>query len=426
MSISAISNLIAAGAGKASLPALAEIPTEIGLPIDFASLLAGQIPAEDLPAPELLTGMCAAGEDCQSLLGQIVAQASKAIAANSPVIAMQQVDEKVDKPLKVEIETGSPAIKGNAEEVLAALSHSPQIPSTPSITEPNAKKERSEGKQTAEDATIDAGAMAQYVVPAIAPPVQSRPVTQAEGHKDKRHEGTIEARDELVTTGDRKSSEKQGTPGGAPFAAASSVKPNPVSPHAETANAAILAGETTSGNSDNSPAFATALAASTAASGAAATNSTEKSTQPPPVSSSLGSPVWSHDFGNRVIWMTKNDQQVAQININPPQLGPVQVSISLNVDQASTVFASPHAEVRQAIQDSLPQLREMFSAAGINLGQANVGTQLPSQNREAAFQFANEARSSGETAILPPDSHTSASSAGIPIQRGRGLVDLFA
>jgi flagellar hook-length control protein FliK len=127
-----------------------------------------------------------------------------------------------------------------------------------------------------------------------------------------------------------------------------------------------------------------------------------------------------------MVWLARNEQQSAQISITPPQLGPIQITLNLNGDQASAVFASPHAEVRQAIQDALPQLRDMLSAAGINLGQANVGSQMAQQGREFSEQFAAGNRSGGETAILPADDQAAVHSAGLPLQRGRGMVDLFA
>jgi hypothetical protein len=72
------------------------------------------------------------------------------------------------------------------------------------------------------------------------------------------------------------------------------------------------------------------------------------------ISTPLHAEAWPQQFGEKVVWMAKNDQQTAQININPPQLGPVQITLSLSGDQATAVFASPHAEVRQAIESSLP------------------------------------------------------------------------
>lgn len=144
------------------------------------------------------------------------------------------------------------------------------------------------------------------------------------------------------------------------------------------------------------------------------------------ISAPLQNTNWAQSFSEKIVWLAKTDQQSAQININPPQLGPVQITLQINGDQASAVFASPHAEVRQAIENSLPQLREMLSGAGINLGQADVGANLAQQNREAPPQAMNENRSTSETAILPGDVNTNTNTSGIPLQRGRGLVDLFA
>jgi flagellar hook-length control protein FliK len=146
----------------------------------------------------------------------------------------------------------------------------------------------------------------------------------------------------------------------------------------------------------------------------------------PRITTPLHDPQWSQSLGDKVVWLARSEQQTAQISINPPQLGPMQISINLQGDQATAIFASPHAEVRQAIEDALPRLREMLSGAGITLGDANVGAQLPQQQREAPGQFAGENRGKGENAILAGNSDNVDKIMPTPLQRGRGLVDLFA
>lgn len=194
----------------------------------------------------------------------------------------------------------------------------------------------------------------------------------------------------------------------------------PLAMAASIAEAAIVAGECSSGNA--APAtFASILSAN-----AAAPAQPAPPASPPPVATPLQDSRWPQDFGDRIVWMAKNDQQQAQINITPPQLGPIQITLSLNGDQASIAFASPHAEVRKAIEDAMPNLREMLSSSGINLGQSDVGAELKQQQRELTGQFANGQRSTGETAILPADSRLGSKISGQPIQQGRGLVDLFA
>ena len=135
---------------------------------------------------------------------------------------------------------------------------------------------------------------------------------------------------------------------------------------------------------------------------------------------------WSQQFGEKIVWLAKNDQQSAQININPPELGPVQITLNLSGGEAKVTFASPHMEVRQAIENSLPQLKEMLSSAGINLGQTNVGANLAQQNPENPYHNANGKRLADENAILPANDKALNVTTSSVLQKGRGLVDLFA
>ncbi|EKE18186.1 MAG: hypothetical protein ACD_10C00096G0001 [uncultured bacterium] len=145
------------------------------------------------------------------------------------------------------------------------------------------------------------------------------------------------------------------------------------------------------------------------------------------IHSHLRESTWTQEFGEKVVWLAKNDQQSARININPPELGPVQITLSLNGDQAKIAFSSPHAEVRQAIESAMPQLKEMLSSSGINLGQSNVGANLSQQTPDNPYQAANAKHLADENAILPANDRAALSqSSSLVLQRGRGLVDLFA
>lgn len=218
-------------------------------------------------------------------------------------------------------------------------------------------------------------------------------------------------------------------------------KTDPLGSFAQESPTASLAGElqpgktaniaaTPESSSGNGQSFAATLAAQSA-------QTLQPQTQAHPrndnsaavtVSTPLQDSRWTQDFGDKVVWLAKNDQQVAQININPPQLGPMHITLNLNGDQASALFVSPHAEVRQAIEDAMPHLREVLAGAGINLGQANVGTQLPQQNGGAQPQFSTPSRSGGDNAILRAENgQRTGTSTPLPaVRAGRGMVDLFA
>ena len=62
----------------------------------------------------------------------------------------------------------------------------------------------------------------------------------------------------------------------------------------------------------------------------------------------------------------------ASLTLNPPDLGPLQVVLSVSNGQADVTFSSNQLEVRQALENALPRLQEMMSESGIALGNATV------------------------------------------------------
>jgi flagellar hook-length control protein FliK len=100
----------------------------------------------------------------------------------------------------------------------------------------------------------------------------------------------------------------------------------------------------------------------------------------------VGTEAWENQVGQKVVYMVGNDEQTASLTLNPPDLGPLQVVLSVSNDQASVTFSANQEEVRQALENALPRLREMMSESGIALGNATVNAGMPDngQAREQA------------------------------------------
>ena len=123
----------------------------------------------------------------------------------------------------------------------------------------------------------------------------------------------------------------------------------------------------------------------------------------------VGSPAWDQQLGQKVVWMAAGGDQSATLTLNPPDLGPVQVVLTVTNDQADAAFMSAQPEVRQALEAAMPRLREMMSEAGIAFGSATVSAGTPEQqdqgNREASGGRRGNGQGSGvaggEIAIAP-------------------------
>jgi len=119
----------------------------------------------------------------------------------------------------------------------------------------------------------------------------------------------------------------------------------------------------------------------------------------------------------------------AQLTLNPEHLGPIQVTLDMKHDQATAVFVTSHEAVRQAIEASLPQLRDMFTQAGLNLGHAQVQSDLNGQFAQSSQhnqdQTANRSDASSRMPIGEDLNSSSLSSSSLS-RVSRGLLDTFA
>ncbi len=82
---------------------------------------------------------------------------------------------------------------------------------------------------------------------------------------------------------------------------------------------------------------------------------------------------WASELGERVLFMAGKKIQSAEIRLNPPNMGLLEVKLSISGDQAQLVFQSGNANVRDVLESSVPKIREMLEQQGITLTDVNVG-----------------------------------------------------
>ncbi|HLI19303.1 MAG TPA: flagellar hook-length control protein FliK [Rhodanobacteraceae bacterium] len=123
---------------------------------------------------------------------------------------------------------------------------------------------------------------------------------------------------------------------------------------------------------------------------AAATSTPPAASQPAPVQltmqSTPGQPQFVQEAAQHVAWLAGQDVQRAEIQLNPRELGPIQVEITTHHDRVDVSFAVQHPQTVHALQQTLPQLTDMLAQQGLNLGQASVGQQAPGQQQPAFSQ----------------------------------------
>ena len=153
-------------------------------------------------------------------------------------------------------------------------------------------------------------------------------------------------------------------------------------------------------------------------------------TQPNRIPVKVGNDGWNTAIGQHMLRMSAEQMKTAELELNPPELGPLKVVLDLQSDQLSTTFVTGSAQVQQALEASVPRLQEMMSQAGYQLNQVNVQTAFSDGQREAQqqaqAQFTSATRQNGSASV---NSDSNGSAPDIAVQRAQnqrqGGVDMF-
>lgn len=149
----------------------------------------------------------------------------------------------------------------------------------------------------------------------------------------------------------------------------------------------------------------------------------------PTIAAPLGSNGWADEFSQKIRWVATQQNQVAELHLNPPNLGPLDVVLKISDNQATALFTSPHGAVREAVENALPKLREILADNGIMLGNTTVSDQSPrdrsmdgfmNQDSGTAAQHRISVAASEPAGSLPVAAQT------VSARRHNGMVDTFA
>ena len=146
------------------------------------------------------------------------------------------------------------------------------------------------------------------------------------------------------------------------------------------------------------------------------------------IAARVGTPGWDNQVGQKIIWMVAGKEQTASLTLNPPDMGPMQVVLSVTNDHATVTFTAAQPEVRQALEAAMPKLRDMLGESGIALSQATVNAGTPDgrqaqqgeqpRGQAGATRLANGGAAAEPVSLAPARQGRAAG--------GNGMVDTFA
>lgn len=130
-------------------------------------------------------------------------------------------------------------------------------------------------------------------------------------------------------------------------------------------------------------------------------------------------PEFGQAVGERLTWLVRNEVHEATLRLDPPNLGPLEISISVKDDQASIQIQAHHALTREVLEAEAPRLRGLLGEAGfaqvdvdVARDQAGEGGERNSGHRDAAAEPVTN-----ETPVTDTQD--------VDVRRATGLIDQY-
>ncbi|MDE1325258.1 flagellar hook-length control protein FliK [Vibrio aestuarianus] len=95
----------------------------------------------------------------------------------------------------------------------------------------------------------------------------------------------------------------------------------------------------------------------------------------------LNKEMASDQMAERVQMMMSKNLKHVDIRLDPPELGRLQIRMNMNGDGATVHFTVANHQARDAIEQSMPRLREMLAQQGVQLGDTSVQQQNTGQQQ---------------------------------------------
>ncbi|GAB5336413.1 MAG: flagellar hook-length control protein FliK [Pseudomonas fluorescens] len=144
---------------------------------------------------------------------------------------------------------------------------------------------------------------------------------------------------------------------------------------------------------------------------------------------------WTEEVVNRVMYLSSANLKSAEIQLQPAELGRLDIKVNMTADQqAQVTFMSGHAVVREALESQSGRLREMFAQQGMGQVDVNVSDQSRGwQGQGQEQQQQNQARgisgSGGRGEGGDAGEHAEVAAAVAPVTQtivGSSAVDYYA
>ncbi len=126
----------------------------------------------------------------------------------------------------------------------------------------------------------------------------------------------------------------------------------------------------------------------------------------------------------RVSALLNINNKEAEIRLDPPEMGSMQIRIRSDAEQAQINFVVQNQQAKEALEQSMPRLREMLAQQGIELGESSIQQGSPEQQDGQSGQGQGQFAGNQQTDEQQPE--VSAQSSETSRQQSSSSIDYYA
>jgi flagellar hook-length control protein FliK len=104
----------------------------------------------------------------------------------------------------------------------------------------------------------------------------------------------------------------------------------------------------------------------------------------------LAKPEGNQQLAEKVRWMMNTKNLVAEIRLDPAELGSMHVKVAISGETATVNFVVQSQQARDAVDTATPKLKEMLAEKGIELGQSSVRQESDDQQGQGDGELAKQ------------------------------------
>ena len=139
----------------------------------------------------------------------------------------------------------------------------------------------------------------------------------------------------------------------------------------------------------------------------------------------VGNAGFAAEAAGQIAQLVHINSERAQLHVHPADMGPIDVTLQVHRGEVSVSMVAADPHTRAALEQSLPQLRDLLANQGLALTNASVNDQSP---RGSGHPAGGQARGSSVAAVIGAGAGVDAfAAAPMPASVAiRRLVDLYA